>query len=85
MARVTQPMGIVSISGKVGDVCFRTMKATGRTYMVRLPSRRRTRITASELEARERFKRRAQLVSQMRKTGSKLSTKELWKMAKRVL
>ena len=85
MARVTLPMGIQGISGKVGDVCFRTMKATGRTYMVRLPSRRRTRITASELEARERFKRRAQLVSQMRKTGSKLSTKELWKMAKRVL
>ena len=85
MARVTLPMGIKGISGKVGDVCFRTMKATGRTYMVRLPSRRRTRITASELEARERFKRRAQLVSQMRKTGSKLSTKELWEMVKRVL
>lgn len=85
MARVTLPMGIKGISGKVGDVCFRTMKATGRAYMVRLPSRRRTRITASELEARERFKRRAQLVSQMRKAGSKLSTKELWEMAKRVL
>ena len=85
MARVTLPMGIKGISGKVGDVCFRTMKATGRTCMVRLPSRRRTRITASELEARERFKRRAQLVSQMRETGSKLSTKELWEMAKRVL
>ena len=85
MARVTLPMGIKGISGKVGNVCFRTMKATGRTYMVRLPSRRRTRITASELEARERFKRRAQLVSQMRKTGSKLSTKELWEMVKRVL
>lgn len=85
MVRVTLPAGIESLSGRFGDVCFRTMKATGRTYMVRLPSRRRTRITASELEARERFKRRAQLVSQMRKAGSKLSTKELWKMAKRVL
>ena len=85
MVRVTLPAGIESLSGRFGDVCFRTMKATGRTYMVRLPSRRRTRITASELEARERFKRRAQLVSQMRKAGSKLSTNELWEMAKRVL
>lgn len=85
MVRVTLPSGIESLSGRFGDVCFKTMKATGRTCMVRLPSRRKTRITASELEARERFKRRAQLVSQMRKAGSKLSTKELWKMAKRVL
>ena len=85
MVRVTLPSGIESLSGRFGDVCFKTMKATGRTCMVRLPSRRRTRITASELEARERFKHRAQLVSQMRKAGSKLSTKELWKMAKRVL
>ena len=85
MARVTLPMGIKGISGKVGDVCFRTMKKTGTVYMTHLPRARKVKYSASELEARERFKRRAQLVSQMRKAGSKLSTKELWKMAKRVL
>ena len=85
MVRVTLPEGIASLSGRFGDVCFRTMKATGRTYMVRLPRRRKTRVSATELENLERFKRRAQLVSQMRKAGSKLSTKELWEMAKRVL
>ena len=26
MARVTLPMGIVGISGKVGNMCFRTLK-----------------------------------------------------------
>lgn len=85
MVRVTLPAGIESLSGRFGDVCFKTMKATGRTYMVRLPSRRRTSVTATELENLERFKHRAQLVSQMRKAGSRLSTKELWKMAKQVL
>ncbi len=85
MVRVTLPSGIESLSGRFGDVCFRTMKKTGTVYMAHLPRARKVKYSASGLEARERFKRRAQLVSQMRKAGSKLSTKELWEMVKRVL
>lgn len=85
MAKVTFPMGIQRVSGRVGNVCFRTMKATGRTYMTGLPSKRTTKPQAAELEARERFARKARLVSAMRHEGSKLTQKELWKLAEQVL
>lgn len=80
MARVTLPMGIEKISGKLGNYCFRTMKATGRVYVSRTPQGRRTALKDTELKAREVFKKRAQLVSQMRKAGSRLSTKQLWQL-----
>jgi len=80
MARVKLPAGIESISGKVGNVCFRTMRATGKVYMAHLPQKRRTKLKASELEAREVFKKRAQLVRQMQKAGSRLSAKKLWEL-----
>ena len=85
MARVTLPMGITRVSGRVGNVCFRTMKATGKTYMVGLPSKRTTKVQGRELEVRERFARKARLVKIMRQEGSKLSLKELWKLAEQAL
>ena len=85
MASVTLPMGISRISGKVGNMCFRTMKATGRTYMIRLPEGRKTVPNEAELARRELFKKRAQLVSQMQKAGSRLTQKELWKLAEQAL
>ena len=85
MAKVTLPMGIRSISGKVGNVCFRTMKSTGNVYMGSLPQARKTQLSASEIEARERFARKAFLVRAMRQAGSKLTQKELWKLAEQAL
>jgi len=85
MARVTLPMGITRVSGRVGNVCFRTMKATGKTYMVGLPSKRTTKVQGRELEVRERFARKARLVKIMRQEGSKLTLKELWKLAEQAL
>lgn len=85
MARVTFPMGIERVSGRVGDVCFRTMKATGRTYMSSMPSKRTTKLQASEIEARERFARKARLVRAMRQAGAKRTIKELWKIAEHVV
>ncbi len=85
MARVTFPMGIERVSGRVGDVCFRTMKATGRTYMSSMPSKRTTKLQASEIEARERFARKARLVRAMRQEGAKRTIKELWKIAEQVV
>ena len=85
MAKVTLPMGIQRVSGRVGNVCFRTMKATGRTYMTGLPSKRTTKPQASELEARERFARKARFVRAMQQEGFKLSRKQLWELAGKVL
>ena len=85
MAKVTLPAGIAGVSGRVGDVCFRTMKATGRTYMSSMPSKRTTKLQASEIEARERFARKARLVKAMREEGSKLTQKELWKLAEQAV
>ena len=81
MAKVTFPMGIERVSGRVGGVCFRTMKATGKTYMSSMPSKRTTKLHASEIEARERFGIINKLVVQLRKTGTKKNSKQLWKIA----
>ena len=85
MAQVTLPMGIRSISGKVGNVCFRTMKTTGKVYVGSLPQARKTQPSAFEIEARERFARKARIVKVMRLAGSEMTAKELWKLAEQAL
>lgn len=85
MAQVTLPMGMRSISGKVGNVCFRTMKATGNVFMSSLPQARKTQLSASEIEARERFARKARIVKVMRQAGVKMTAKELWKLAEQAV
>ena len=85
MALVTLPMGISRISGRVGNMYFRTMKATGKTYMMSLPGKRTTPPQPSEIEARERFARKARLVNFMRQEGSKLPRKKLWELAEQAL
>ena len=85
MAQVTLPAGIESISGRLGNVCFRTMKATGKVYVGSLPKARKTQPSASEIEARERFARKARIVKIMRIAGSKMTVKELWKLAEQAV
>lgn len=85
MAQVTLPMGIRSISGKVGNVCFRTMKATGKVYVGSMPQARKTQPSTSEIEAREQFARKARIVKVMRQAGSKMTAKELWKLAEQAV
>lgn len=85
MAKVTLPMGIRSISGKVGNVCFRTIKATGKVYVSSLSQARKTQPSTSEIEARERFARKARIVKVMRQAGSKMTAKELWKLAEQAI
>ena len=53
--------------------------------MTSLPSKRMTKVRASEIEARERFARKVRLVNAMRRAGSKLTQKELWKLAEQAL
>ena len=80
MARVTPPMGIRSISGKVGNVCFRTMKGSGKVYMSTLPAARKSALRPREVVNQNRFAKRAEIVRMMRKAGSKLPVRELWKL-----
>ncbi len=41
MAKVTLMPGIQSISGRVGDMVFRTNKATGTVYVCMIPRKRK--------------------------------------------
>ena len=86
MAKITMMSGIASISGRVGNCCFRTMKATGKVYMHQVKGQRtNVRCTKEPSEAmlrqRERFSKIAKLVKQMMAEGSKKSRKQLWKIA----
>lgn len=85
MARVTPPMGIRSISGKVGNVCFRTMKSTGRVYVSALPAARKSALRPREIFNQNRFGKRAYIVGQLRLMGSTLSTKSLWALVSQAL
>ena len=82
MARVRTMAGIASVSGRIGDYCFRTMRASGKVYMhlaKRQPSSKAP--TAAMIAHRERFGAITKMVSQMRKSGSKKTSKQLWKIA----
>lgn len=85
MARVTPPMGIRSISGKVGNVCFRTMKSTGRVYVSALPAARKSALRPREVVNQNRFSKRAEIVRMMKKAGSKLPVKALWALVSQAL
>ena len=82
MAKVNMMGGIASISGRLGNYSFRTMKASGKVYVHTLPSKKSKKApSAAMVTQRERFSAIAQMVAQMRKTGTKKSSKQLWKIA----
>ena len=86
MAKITLMSGIASISGRVGNCCFRTMKATGKVYMHQVKAKSqesRVKRPASEamVRQRKRFSEIAQIVARMKAEGSKKSRKQLWKIA----
>ena len=88
MARVETMAGIASISGRLGDYCFRTMHATGKVFMHAVKDRKakEERRAPSEAERahRERFAAVAKMVKQMRQSSPKSkakSQKQLWKIA----
>ena len=86
MAKITLMSGIASISGRVGNCCFRTMKATGKVYMHQVKDNcqeSRVRRPASEamVRQRKRFSEIAQIVARMKAEGSKKTRKQLWKIA----
>ena len=84
MAKVTTMSGIASISGRLGNYCFRTMKATGKVYMHPVASKKQRPAkapSAAMVAQRERFAAIVKMVHQMMASGSKKSRKQLWKIA----
>ena len=84
MAKVQTMSGIASISGRLGNYCFRTMKATGKVYMHPVASKKQRPAkapSAAMVAQRERFAAIVKMVHQMMASGSKKSRKQLWKIA----
>ena len=84
MAKIKTMSGIASISGRLGNYRFRTMRSTGAVYM--FPVRKKDGVKAKApseamIAQRERFSGVAKLARQMRDGGSKKSWKQLWKIA----
>ena len=77
MARVVTMAGIASISGRLGNYCFRTMKSTGKVYVHTMPSKKPKGSpkapSVAMIAQRERFSAITKMVTQMRKDGSKKS------------
>ena len=73
--------GIASISGKFGNMYFRTDKKSGRVSLCRMPRKKTTGLSDKQRAHNERFAAIAKMVTQMRSDGSKKSRKQLWKIA----
>lgn len=76
---------IATLSGKLNaksNYYFRTLN--GRTFVQRCPLPQ-SAPTAAQKEACALFAKRARMVAQMQNEGSKLTKKELWKLAAKAL
>ena len=91
--RIELIKGINNISGKSGNVLFKTYKrADGttetRAYLVpkaedgKYKYERSTPVSKHEIQIRALFSKRQQRVNQLLKANPKLSKKEAWKIAK---
>ena len=81
MARVTFPPLIQSVSGRVGNLMFRTSASGKTTVSTGTPRKRTTPPSDAEIAARARFRQIAKTVNAMRQQGSQLSRHELWILA----
>lgn len=81
MPKVRMMAGIASISGKFGNMYFRTDKKSGRVSLCRMPKKKSTNLSDKQRAHNERFVAIARMVHQMQASGSKKSRKQLWKIA----
>lgn len=80
MARVTLRPEIAGISGKVGNMIFKTFK-NGQVRVYKAPEyQRKTKPSENEMKARDLFEQRAQRVKQLMALG--ISKQEAWQRAK---
>lgn len=81
MAKIRMMAGIAAISGKFGNMYFRTEKRTGRISLCNMPKKSASGLSTKQQAHRERFAAIAKMVMQMRQDGSRKSRKQLWKIA----
>ena len=82
MAKVTLPPFIQSLSGQVGNLCFRT-SADGKICVYLAPKQTRNKpISEKEMRVRNLFKERAQQVMNLMRDDPTLTRKQAWKIAK---
>ena len=80
MAKITLRPEIASISGKVGNMVFKTMK-NGQVYLYKAPSyERKRKLSKAEKASRELMAKRQKRVVELMRNG--LSRKEAWTVAK---
>ena len=77
MAKVTLMDGIQSISGKLGDVCYRTHK-NGTVSVAMLPRKRRTPVSEKEKQHRQWFGAVNREVSAILKDTKQRAIYEQW-------
>ncbi len=84
MARIILESFIKSISGKVGNMYFKTY-ANGRiTMTTALPSKRSTPCSEAERKSKQLFAKRAAMVRKLKVQFPGKSDKELWTIVKQL-
>ena len=84
MAQVTLLPLIRSISGQVGNICFRTY-ASGKTGFYLSPTQKRTTpVTKAESHARELFAQRVQRVNNIMRENPYITRKQAWTIVKQL-
>ena len=82
MPKVKMMSGIAAISGKFGNMYFRTDKRTGRVSLCHMPQKKAATAPTEQQQAhQQRFATIAKMVTQMIAAGAKKSRKQLWKIA----
>ena len=81
MPKVKMMSGIAAISGKFGNMYFRTDKRTGRISLCHMPQRKASAPTAQQEAHKKRFAAIAKRVTELRQTYKRKTRKQLWKMA----
>ena len=80
MPKVKMMAGIASISGKFGNMYFRTDKKSGRVSLCNMPKTQCV-LTEKQKVHHARFAAIAQMVARMKAEGAKKNRKQLWKIA----
>lgn len=84
MARVTLPSFIKSISGQVGNICFRTY-ASGKTGVYPVQKQQRSKpVTKAETRARDLFKERVKRVNNIMRDDPFITRKKAWEIVKQM-
>ena len=82
MPKVKMMSGIAAISGKFGNMYFRTDKRTGRISLCHMPQRNASVPQTPQQEAhKKRFAAIAKRVTELRQTNKRKTRKQLWKIA----